>query len=463
MRTRADLHRYQGPAIEFLCAAKSRFLIAAMGSGKTAIALHALVNLIEAGAVSLPVLVCAPLLVASTVWACEAAAWRDTSSLRVVQLLGTPKQRLTILDRLGEIDVLVVNYDIIDWLLRQAVERDLRFALVIADEASALKSPEARRTKAMLALADRAERRWAMSGTPRGAQLLDLWGPSQFCTAGVAFPPFNAWRNAGFVPIDPYLRHWRPRAGVEALVVDRMALFTKVIGREALALRPPVTEILHNVELPAEAADLYAQLDGGTTEDLQALLANGIEPPREMAVVGKLQQVLSGALYEPDGSWRLIHNARLDVLEALHAGHDRPSLVYVAFRHEIERIQARLPQARELTPDLVEPWNRGEIELLLAHPQAAAHGLNLQHGSNVIIFFSLGWSAERYEQAVARVARQGQRDPVSVHILITEGAIDTIAWQVIRRRIREQIRTVAAINHVTTGDGLSHEAAAPSA
>jgi hypothetical protein len=445
MRTRAALHPYQGPAIEFLCVAMSRFLIAAMGSGKTTIALHALIDLITAGAIEGPVLVCAPLLVVSTVWAREAAAWRDTSGLRVVQLLGTPKQRLAILDRLHEIDVLVVNYDIVDWLLREVLERDLRFALVIADEASALKSPEARRTKAMLALAERARRRWAMSGTPRGAQLLDLWGPSQFCAAGVAFPPFNAWRNAGFVPVDPYLRHWVPRAGVEALVVERMKQFTQVIGREALALRPPVTEILHNVALPPEAEELYTQLDGGTTEDMRGLVASGIEPPHEMAIVGKLQQVLSGALYEPDGSWRRIHDARLDVLEALHAGHDRPSLVYVAFRHEIERIQARLPQARELTPALVDPWNRGEVEMLIAHPQAAAHGLNLQHGSNVVIFFSLGWSAERYEQAVARVARQGQRDPVTVHILTTDGLIDTVAWAVIQRRIREQACTVDAI------------------
>jgi hypothetical protein len=362
MRTRAELHPYQGPAIEFLRAARSRFLVAAMGSGKTTIALHALIDLIAAGAIRLPVLVCAPLLVASTVWASEARAWQDTAGLRVVQLLGSPKQRLAILARLHEIDVLVVNYDIVDWLLREVLTRDLHFAVMIADEASALKSPEARRTKAMLALAERAERRWAMSGTPRGAQLLDLWGPSQFCTAGMAFPPFDAWRNAGFTPIDPYLRHWVPRAGVEALVVERMAVFTKVIGREALALRPPVTEILHHVALPTESEDLYAQLDGGTTEDLRALVAEGIEPPHEMAIVGKLQQVLSGALYEPDGSWRWLHGARLDVLEGLHAAHDRPSLVYVAFRHEIERIRKRLPQARELTPDLVEPWNRGEVE-----------------------------------------------------------------------------------------------------
>jgi SNF2 family DNA or RNA helicase len=120
--------------------------------------------------------------------------------------------------------------------------------------------------------------------------------------------------------------------------------------------------------------------------------------------------------------------------------------VYVAFRHEIERIQARFPQARELAPELVAPWNHGEIELLIAHPQAAAHGLNLQRGSNVVIFFSLGWSAERYQQAVARLARQGQPDPVSVHILYTEGAIDDVAWATIQRRIEAQDATIAAIS-----------------
>jgi SNF2 family DNA or RNA helicase len=120
-------------------------------------------------------------------------------------------------------------------------------------------------------------------------------------------------------------------------------------------------------------------------------------------------------------------------------------LVFVIFRHEIERIRARFPFAVELTPNLVEAWNSGAIEMLLAHPASAGHGTNLQHGSDTLVWFSLPWSAELFQQANARLARQGQSGTVTIHVLLSRGRIDEIAYRVVHRRLAEQEQLIEAL------------------
>jgi hypothetical protein len=444
LRSRSDLHPYQDGAIAFLLDDFARQLIAVMGSGKTAVALHAIADLKYQGRLDEPVLVVAPLLIAETVWHMEAAAWEDTANLRVERILGTPKQRLAALDRPA--DVYVTNYDNVRWLQAEIVKRQLRFSVLIADESSRLKNPGAVRTQTMLRLALRAERRWTLTGTPRGHQLIDVWAPAQFVTQSGAFPPFYPWRNANFFPIDPYERQWYPRAGVEAAVTARLKSFTCVVDRAALATRPPVVEIVHDIPLDASAAGVYAVLDkDGTTDAAAVRAASGMLPASDMAIVTKLMQVCSGAAYDDSGGWRRLHDRRLDMLAEIHEGHDRPTLVFVTFRHEIERIRERFPFAEELAADRIDAWNRGKIEMLLAHPASAGHGVNLQYGSDTLVWFSLPWSAELYAQANARLARQGQTNTVSIHILISSGRIDEIAQRVVRKRIAEQDRLIRAL------------------
>jgi SNF2-related domain len=445
-RPRGALHLYQEKQAVFLCQGRGRQVIAIMGAGKSVIALTAIVDLDAAGELAPGIiLIVAPLAVAVSVWPSEPGQWEHTAHLRVVPVLGTPAQRKAALDTPGA-RIFVVNFDNLAWLTAELVRRTWSISLLIVDEASALKSPDAQRTRLCIALGERAGRRWALTGTPRAYQLLDTWGPATFISAGVAFPPFAKWRDAGFWPIDQYGRRWRPKPGVEALITARLSQFTTVVDEAALATRPPVVEVVHQVALPPEIEEVYRAADTGkTTETLTTLLAAGITPPHDMAVVGKLQQILSGAVYREDGSWQHLHDLRLDALEAIHAGHARPTLVYVAFRHEVERILARFPFACELTPELIDPWNRGEIEMLVAHPKSAGHGLNLQGGSDVATWFSLPWSAELYAQAIARLARQGQTSTVTVHILSTPGSVDVIALETVRQRLREQDRMVEAL------------------
>jgi hypothetical protein len=440
---RSALHRYQEDAIAFMCQAPDRQLIAIMGAGKTTVALHAISDLKQAGLLPGPVLVAARLLIAETVWHTEAQRWQQTAGLTIERVVGSEKQRLKVLARPA--DIYVVNYDVLHWLLPIVREQDLHFSLMICDEASALKTPSARRSRMALQLGLFADRRWALTGTPRAYQLLDVWGPANFVTRNGAFPAFNSWRTAHFYPIDQYARLWKPRPGVGAAVAARLKNFTMVVDRAALATRPPVVEIHHQLALPEQARGLYASLDQGTTEDFAKLIAAGITPPNDLAVVGKLMQVISGAIYDDEGGWKRIHDRRLDLLADIHEAHDRPTLVFVTFRHETARIRERFPFARELQAGLIEPWNRGEIEMLVAHPASAGHGVNLQHGSDTLVWFTLPWSAELFTQANARLVRQGQGNTVQVHLIISPGRIDEVALNVVRQRLTDQDQFITAL------------------
>jgi SNF2 family DNA or RNA helicase len=443
-RPRSDLHPYQHEAIAFLKEGGARQLIAVMGSGKTTVAEHAIADLKQQGELEYPALVVAPLLIAETVWHTEAKLWRDTAGLRIERIIGTPKQRLAALDRPA--DFYVVNYDNLKWLAEEVIRRELIFSVVIADESSKIKNPTAQRTKVMLALGGLARRRWTLTGTPRGQQLLDVWAPAQFVTRGHAFPAFYQWRNSLFFPVDIYQRQWHPRSGVEAAVTERLRAFTHVVDKAALDTRPPLVEIVHDVPLDSASGAIYRALDaGGTTDAVAAKAAAGLVPASEMAIVAKLMQVCSGASYDDMGAWRRLHDRRLDMLQELHEAHDRPTLVFVTFRHEIERIRERFPFAQELTAEPIDAWNRGQIEMLLAHPASAGHGVNLQHGSDTIVWFSLPWSAELFAQANARLARQGQQHTVTVHVLLCRDRIDEVAYRLVHRRLAEQEQLIAAL------------------
>jgi SNF2 family DNA or RNA helicase len=164
-----------------------------------------------------------------------------------------------------------------------------------------------------------------------------------------------------------------------------------------------------------------------------------------MAIVTKLMQVCSGASYDDKDGWTRLHDRRLDMLEEIHAGHDRSTLVFVNYRHELERIRGRFPTARELTAGQIDAWNAGDIEMLVAHPASAGHGVNLQHGSDTLVWFTLPWSAELFTQANARLIRQGQRNSVKIHVLLSRGRIDESAHRVVHRRIADQDRLISAL------------------
>jgi hypothetical protein len=443
---RDALHSYQVDASRALCSDLGRQEVCLMGGGKTVIALTAFADLQSAGLLDGPALCIAPLAVAESTWHTEAAQWEHTRHLRIERVLGTPKQRAAAL--LRPADIYVSNYDNLRWLVAEVARCQRRFSVLIADEASNLKNPDALRTRLMIELGQQIPRRWALTGTPRNHQLSDVWGPAQFVQQGRAFPPFGSWRDAHFFPTDLYQRHWVPRQASEPVIIAKVREFTHVVDREALSTRPPVIEIVHDVQLPADVAALYDELDaGGTTASVAQLAAAGVPTISEMAIVGRLMQVCSGALYTDTaaGAFSRLHDRRLDMLADIHDGHSRPTLVFINFRHEAARIRERFAFARELTPERLDAWNAGEIEMAYAHPASMGHGINAQRGSNVLCWFSLIWSAELFTQANARLVRQGQVDTVNIHIMLCRDRIDDIALDVVRRRMAEQERLIEAL------------------
>jgi SNF2 family DNA or RNA helicase len=443
MKPRSDLHPYQHDAIDSLLADDGRGLVAVMGSGKTAVALHAAADLKAAGKLKKPMVVAAPLLIAETVWKQEAALWQDTANLNISLVLGCPKKRLAIIDQMA--DVYVTNYDNIKWLSEQILKRGWTLSVLVADESSKIKSPTAQRTRTMLELAMLARRRWTLTGTPRGQQLTDVWAPAQMVTRGGAFPPFYPWRVENFFTNDIYEQHWFPRSGVDAQIAEQLKPFTYVVDRSAFDTRPPVVEIIHDVPLDERASAAYEAIDEDLTRFLALEISSRPISVHEMAVVGKLSQICSGAIYDDTGACQKPHDRRLDMLAEIHEAHDRPTLVFANFRHEIERIQDRVPTAEELTAKRIEAWNAGKIEMLVAHPASAGHGVNLQHSSDTLVWFSLPWPAELYAQANARLARQGQRGTVNIHIMLSRGRIDEIARRVVHQRLADQDRLIAAL------------------
>ena len=278
-----------------------------------------------------------------------------------------------------------------------------------------------------LQLGLRADRRWALTGTPRSYQLLDVWGPANFVTRNGAFPPFLSWRGAHFYPADIYGRIWKPKPGVEDAIIAGCA--TSPWWSTGPRWRPGRRWSRFTIRSRCRRTPRRptARWTNGTTADFAKLMAKGITPPADIAVVGKLMQVCSGAIYTGDEddagarSWKVLHERRLDVLADIHEGHDRPTLVFVTFRHEIARIIERFPFAARAArrPDRC-------LERRQDRDAGRASGLGRawrqpavrQRHAGVV---HLPWSAELFTQANARLVRQGQRDTVTVHIITSPG------------------------------------------
>ena len=200
------------------------------------------------------------------------------------------------------------------------------------------------------------------------------------------------------------------------------------------------------VALPAQAMAAYRTLE---RECLLALTEDEFISASSAAVLaGKLLQYANGALYREDKSWACVHEAKLDTLaELIETASGQPLLVAYHFQSDLARLQVKFPQAQVLgqDPQTVATWNRGEIPLLLAHPQSAAHGLNLQHGGHRLVWFSLTWSLERYQQFNARLHRQGQTQPVVIHHLIAQDTVDEDVMAALARKDTTQAQLLDAL------------------
>lgn len=393
------------------------------------------------------VLVVAPLRVAEDTWTKESAKWDHLQELRVVRVLGSQAQRIRALET--DADIYCINRENIPWLVKY-YGTDWPFDGVVLDELSSFKSPSSKRFKAMRKVRPLIKHIVGLTGTPSPNGLIDLWAQIYLLDQGKRLGRtlteyrnryFNPGRRNGYVVYD-----WVPKDGAEDEIYRRISdICISMKACDYLKL-PERVDVVRAVKLDDEAQAAYTEME---KEAVLELGPNEIVDAGTAAVVSnKLLQIANGAVYDENGKNHIIHESKLDTLEdVIEAVNGRPVLVFYAYQHDLERIMQRFPQARKLEGSAeIDAWNRGEIPILLAHPAGAGHGLNLQAGGNHIVWFGLTWSLELYQQANARIYRQGVKgERVTITHLVAEGTIDEDVMRVLDGKATRQDALLEAV------------------
>lgn len=400
-------------------------LLLDMGMGKTAATLTAIEKLLYDRFEVDKVLVIAPLRVAATVWSDESREWEHLHRLRVSRVLGSEQERLRALARRA--DVYAINRENIPWLVEHYKTR-WPFDMVVIDESSSFKNPQSKRFKALRRILPKIHRIVELTGTPAPNGLMDLWSQIYLLDHGQRLgSTLGEYRRRWFRPgacFQHVVYDWRPNRNAEKEIMERISDICVSMKSEDYISLPPVLHNIIKVQLPKAAMDAYRRME----RDLVLPIADAeIDAGTAAALSNKLLQMANGAVYtDEEGHVSEIHSAKLDALEeAVESNGHKPVLVFYWFKHDLARLKERFPKARKLeTANDIRDWNDGKVPVLLAHPASAGHGLNLQHGGSIILWFSLTWSLELYQQANKRLHRPGQTETVVIHHLVADGTID---------------------------------------
>ncbi len=404
------LRDYQDTAADFLYEHDRAMILAPVGAGKTAITLTAMQDMVKHGYVG-RWLVLAPKRVCTDVWPVEALKWAP--KLIVTVAVGTPNQRKTALHSLA--DVVVTNYDNIQWL----AEQELSFDGIVFDELTKLKNPSGTRFKALLKIMDPIKMRWGLTGSFTSNGLEDVFGQCKIVDQSLLGRAKGAFMQQYFTLVNKDFGEWEPRKGSLELVMQRIKPATFVLEPgEYKDKLPP----LHTVEVTCKM-DMT-----GYNKMKKDFVLDNVVAVNAAVVTQKLQQMSSGFLYSDNGPiWLSSH--KFDRLEELldENQHANTLLVY-QYQEELAELKRRFKLTTLDDDDAIERWNRGEVRLLAVHPKSAGHGLNLQHGGHHIVFLSLPWSLELYEQTIGRLHRSGQRHDVWCYVFLTDATVDHKIW-----------------------------------
>ena len=407
------LRDYQEAAADFLYEHDRAMILAPVGAGKTAITLTAMQDMLADGVVN-RFLVLAPKRVCTDVWPVEQPKWAARCTLAVA--VGTPVQRKKALNSGAQI--IVTNYDNIQWLSMQNLAH---IDGIVYDELTKLKNPSGTRFKTLNKVICNMNIRWGLTGSFTSNGLEDVFGQCKIVDQTLLGRSKGAFQQQYFILINKEYGDWAPRTGSLAQVMERIKPATYLLEPgEYKDKLPP----LHTVELQCDM-----DMTGYNTMKKDFVL-NDVVAVNAAVVTQKLQQMSSGFLYTDNGPvWMSPH--KFERLEDLLAENQRANtIVFYNYKEELAELRRRHPYLQTLDDDrAIERWNNGEINLLAAHPKSAQFGLNLQHGGNMIVFLSLPWSLTDYEQAVGRLHRSGQKNPVWVYLLLTHKTVDEKIWQ----------------------------------
>ncbi|MDX7998797.1 DEAD/DEAH box helicase [Xenorhabdus sp. Reich] len=426
---------------------------AGMGMGKSVATLTALEYLYMAGSETQPTLVLAPLRVARSTWPDEAVKWDHLHNIEVQPIVGSVKERMDALKN-NNASVFTTNYDNLVWLV-ETLGNKWPFATVVADESTRLKSFRLRkggkRAAALAKVAHKHVRRWVnLTGTPSPNGLVDLWGQAWFVDQGERLGrTYSAFTSRWFNHIRFPGQQWvklEPWPFAQEQIQTALNDVTIALNAaDWFDIEEPIHNVIH-VDLPSKVRQQYQAMEKEMFVELDTV---GVEALNAAAKTVKCLQIASGALYtDENGTWQELHDAKLQALDSIinEAG-GMPVLVAYHWKHDLVRLLKAFPRGRHLDsdPQTLRDWNAGHIPVMFAHPASAGHGLNLQDGGNILVFFSHWWDLEQYQQIIERIgptrqAQAGYNRPVFIHHIIAARTMDEMVME--RRNSKREVQDI---------------------
>ena len=415
-----------------------------MGLGKTVITLTAIIDLIYDYFEIAKVLVIAPLRVAQTTWEDEIKKWDHLKDLRISKILGTEMERTAALYKSA--DIYVINRENVAWLVEK-LGASWHFDMVVIDELSSFKSSKAKRFKSLRKVRPLIKKIVGLTGTPAPNGLIDLWSQIYLLDGGKRLGrTLTGYREKYFLPDkrnQMVLFSWKLKEGAKEAIYEKLSDICVSMKAEDYLKLPDRIDNIIPVELSGDAKKQYEVLEKElvlSIEDSDVLASSAA------VLANKLLQMANGAVYDEYGEVKPIHDEKLKALdELIEASNGKPVLVFYNYQHDKDRIIKQFkPRLLESDKD-IRDWNNGEVKILLAHPASAGHGLNLQDGGCTIVWFGLTWSLELYQQANARLWRQGQKETVVIHHIIAKNTIDERVMKALEEKDVSQAALIEAV------------------
>ncbi|ENI4752074.1 SNF2-related protein [Listeria innocua] len=437
-------HEYQSYATEFILSHPISAVFLEMGLGKSVITLSAIFDLCLDSFLVCKVLVIAPLRVARDTWPAEIKKWDHLKGLSYSVAVGTEKERIDALKK--QSTLYIINRENVDWLVHKS-GIPFHFDMVVIDELSSFKSYGAKRFKSLLKVRPSVKRIVGLTGTPSSNGLMDLWAEFRILDLGQRLGRYiSHYRNTYFKPDKrnaQIIFSYKPLPGAEEEIYKQISDIT-ISMKSTDYLKMP--EYVSN-EVFVTLSDKEWKVYSDFKEDMVANLGDeDIDAVNAAVLSGKLLQMANGAVYDSENKAHVIHDKKLDALEDLIEGaNGKPVLVAYWYKHDLERIKDRFPVRQIQSSKDIEDWNNSKIPIAVIHPASAGHGLNLQSGGSTLIWFGLTWSLELYQQTNARLYRQGQRDTVIVHHIITKNTIDEDVLLALTKKEKTQDALIDAV------------------
>lgn len=425
-------------------------LFVGMGVGKTAACLYRLNEMFQDGEAH-SALVIAPMRVANLTWPSEVNDWDQFKWMKIANLREERGKRAFLN---GSAHLYLINYESIPTLVNLVERRrgTIPYDVVIFDEVTKAKNPSSKRINLYRRKVPRPARHWALTGTPMPNSWLDLFAQVRLVDNGERLGNnFLQFKRQYFYGTEQSFKPWKAKAGTSEMIEHKISDITLTLkSSDWLKIPDTVIEDIE-IEFTPELKKRYEKLEADLVVELKQ--GKTINVANAAALVTKLLQFTSGYIYDEEKVSHHVHDLKLDALAKLAKKEKQPLFVSCIFQHEQQRIREKFPQAKffadaksiKAQEQLITEWNAGKIHMLVAHPASVGHGLNLQHGSSIIVWFSLTYSRENYEQMIARLARRGQQNIIHCYRLMVPGTVDDAVAEALANKADNEARLISAL------------------